>query len=148
MSAFVSTLASTLVGVLAGGVITWICARVYYERSSQELKQEARRLRSHLKILLFGLHDAGVIDLSWDPRTDLPVAIRLQNLRLPGMVGNPSVEVTSHARSTPSGSDHQQGAPETVEEGPEGAEPRSGAGGAQEGVQRPQERPWWRRMFR
>jgi hypothetical protein len=34
-------------------------------------------------------------------------------------------------------------AAETVEEEPEGAEPRSGAGEAHEGVQR----PWWRRMF-
>ncbi len=35
------------------------------------------------------------------------------------------------------------GASETVEEEPEGAEPRSDATGAQEGAQR----PWWRRMF-
>jgi excisionase family DNA binding protein len=34
-------------------------------------------------------------------------------------------------------------APETVEEGPGRAEPRSDAGGAQEGVRR----PWWRRVF-
>ena len=33
--------------------------------------------------------------------------------------------------------------PETVEEEPEGSEPRSAAGGAQEGAQR----PWWRRVF-
>jgi len=32
---------------------------------------------------------------------------------------------------------------ETVEEAPEGAEPRPAAGGAQE----PTQRPWWRRMF-
>jgi hypothetical protein len=35
------------------------------------------------------------------------------------------------------------GAPETVEEAPEGTEPRSYAGGAQEAVGR----PWWRRVF-
>ena len=34
-------------------------------------------------------------------------------------------------------------AAETVEEEPEGAEPRPAAGGAQEGAQR----PWWRRWF-
>jgi hypothetical protein len=34
-------------------------------------------------------------------------------------------------------------AAETVEEAPEGTEPRSAAGGAQEGP----ERPWWRRWF-
>jgi hypothetical protein len=37
----------------------------------------------------------------------------------------------------------QPDATETVEEEPEVAEPRSAAGGAQEGAQR----PWWRRMF-
>ena len=34
--------------------------------------------------------------------------------------------------------------PQTVEEEPERAEPRPNAPGAQEGVQR----PWWRRFFR
>jgi hypothetical protein len=33
---------------------------------------------------------------------------------------------------------------ERVEEAPERSEPRSDAGGAQEGVRR----PWWRRVFR
>jgi chromosome segregation ATPase len=37
-----------------------------------------------------------------------------------------------------------RGAPETVEEAPEGAEFRPATGGAQEGAQR---RPWWRRVF-
>jgi excisionase family DNA binding protein len=37
----------------------------------------------------------------------------------------------------------QPGAPETVEEEPERAEPRPATGGAQEGAQR----PWWRRVF-
>ena len=38
----------------------------------------------------------------------------------------------------------QPGAPETVEEEPESAEPRSDAAGRQEGARR----PWWRRVFR
>ena len=36
---------------------------------------------------------------------------------------------------------------ETVEEAPEGSEPRSATGGAQEGSQGAETRPWWRRMF-
>lgn len=36
---------------------------------------------------------------------------------------------------------------ETVEEGPERAEPRSGTPGPQEATQGPEARPWWRRMF-
>jgi excisionase family DNA binding protein len=38
--------------------------------------------------------------------------------------------------------------PQTVEEEPETAEPHPAAGGPQEGVQRPQHRPWWRRWLR
>jgi hypothetical protein len=45
----------------------------------------------------------------------------------------PQLEAPSEARESP----------QTVEEEPERAEPRSDAGGAQEGVRR----PWWRRMF-
>jgi excisionase family DNA binding protein len=37
--------------------------------------------------------------------------------------------------------------PETVEEEPERAEPRPSAGEEQEGVQKPQERSWWRRLI-
>ena len=46
------------------------------------------------------------------------------------------------ALSPPTSEDCPESA-ETAEEGPEGAEPRSAAGGAQEGAQR----PWWRRWF-
>ena len=45
----------------------------------------------------------------------------------------PAIEATQEASE----------ASETVEEEPERAEPRSGAGEAQEGAQR----PWWRRLF-
>jgi hypothetical protein len=37
--------------------------------------------------------------------------------------------------------------PETGEEAPESAEPRSATVGAQEGTQRPPSRPWWRRII-
>jgi hypothetical protein len=45
----------------------------------------------------------------------------------------PQLEAPSEARESP----------QTVEEGPERAEPRPPTGGAQEGVQR----PWWRRVL-
>jgi len=38
-------------------------------------------------------------------------------------------------------------AAETVEEAPEGSEPRSATGAAQEATQRPEARSWWRRVF-
>jgi hypothetical protein len=37
--------------------------------------------------------------------------------------------------------------PETAEEEPQRAEPRPSAGEEQEGVQKPQERSWWRRLI-
>jgi len=41
-----------------------------------------------------------------------------------------------------------QESPQKVEKEPESAEPRSVAGGAQEGAQKPQEkRSWWRRLI-
>jgi hypothetical protein len=46
----------------------------------------------------------------------------------------PELEASSEARESP----------QTVEEGPERAEPRPATGGAQEGTQR---RSWWRRVF-
>jgi hypothetical protein len=39
-------------------------------------------------------------------------------------------------------------AAETVEEAPEGSEPRSATGGAQEAAQGTETRPWWRRVFK
>jgi hypothetical protein len=46
----------------------------------------------------------------------------------------PQLEAPSEARESP----------QTVEDEPEGAEPRAATEGTQEGVQR---RPWWRRVF-
>ncbi len=37
---------------------------------------------------------------------------------------------------------------ETVEEAPEGSEPRSATGGAQEAARGTETRPWWRRVFK
>ncbi len=121
--------------LLAGGIITWICAKLYYERSSQELRQESQKLRSHLQIILFGLNDAGVIDLTWDPQRDLPVAIRLRNSRLPGMVGNDPSDASQEPRASS----------ETDAERPEGAESSPAIRDTQNGSE--ERRSWWRRMF-
>jgi len=45
MSAFWLNLFGMLLGVLLGGLITLLAARKYYERASQELKEEATKLR-------------------------------------------------------------------------------------------------------
>jgi hypothetical protein len=53
-------------------------------------------------------------------------------------------DVTSDPARDLSGVRELRESPQKVEEGPERAEPRPAAGGAQEGVQR---RSWLRRMF-
>lgn len=134
VSALVTTFVSTLVGVVVGGIITWICAKLYYERSSQELRQEAERLRSHLQIILFGLHDAEVIDLTWNTETNLPAAIRLRNKRLPAMVDNNPSDASQESRESR----------ETAAQDEKRADTPTASTSPQTGTQR---RSWWRRMF-
>ena len=42
----------TLLGVVIGGVITFLTSRWYYHRASEELRQEAKELRHYLGITL------------------------------------------------------------------------------------------------
>ena len=42
----------TLLGIVIGGVITFLTSRWYYHRASEELRQEAKELRHYLGITL------------------------------------------------------------------------------------------------
>ena len=42
----------TLLGVVIGGVITFLTSRWYYHRASEDLRQEAKELRHYLGITL------------------------------------------------------------------------------------------------
>lgn len=55
-----------LVGVVAGGVITWFVARYYFIRASRELKEEATKLRRLNKLVLRGLENAGLVKCKRD----------------------------------------------------------------------------------
>ena len=66
----------TLLGVLFGGVITAGFSWYFYQRASQELKDEAAalraetaRLKHHTTLILRGLEEAGLVELNWDGET-------------------------------------------------------------------------------
>jgi uncharacterized membrane protein YccC len=42
----------TLLGIIIGGVITFLTSRWYYHRASEDLRQEAKELRHYLSITL------------------------------------------------------------------------------------------------
>jgi hypothetical protein len=55
-----------LVGVVIGGVITWLVSRHYYKKAGDELKREATELRRLTNLVLHGLEDAGSVKLNRD----------------------------------------------------------------------------------
>ncbi len=63
----VSTVVGTFVGVLAGWMITYF----YAQRSSQELKREAKSLRHLTTLILRGLEEAGFVEFSRDEQGGL-----------------------------------------------------------------------------
>jgi hypothetical protein len=70
--------------------------------------------------------------------------LREENRRKDEIIMQQAISMRQLSAPAPPGSPE---APDTVEEAPEGTEPRSDTGGAQEPVQGPQTRPWWRRLF-
>ena len=52
--------------LLAGAVITWVVALIYYQRASQELKDETAKLRKHTATILRIMEDAKLGDLVRD----------------------------------------------------------------------------------
>ena len=60
----------TLLGIVIGGVITFLTSRWYYHRASEDLRQEAKELRHYLGItlrVLQALSDNGrSFVINWD----------------------------------------------------------------------------------
>jgi hypothetical protein len=81
----VATFLSTLVALVAGGVITFLVARHYYEKASSDLKDEAAalrketaRLKRHTTLILRGLEDAGLVEYTQDEQTGEIIAIKIK----------------------------------------------------------------------
>lgn len=51
----------TFLSVIAGGVITWLVAWIYYLRASKGLVKEADRLRKAIDLLIRGMEQEGWI---------------------------------------------------------------------------------------
>lgn len=60
------TLISTAIGILLGALVTWVVARLYYKKASEELHHEARELRRLNNLMLQGMEYAGWIELTRD----------------------------------------------------------------------------------
>jgi hypothetical protein len=65
-----STVVTTLVGLIVGGLITFFVARYYYVRASEDLLAESRRLRNIVNLLAGGLINAGLFEGKFDPETE------------------------------------------------------------------------------
>jgi len=67
-----------VLGVLLGGVITFLVSWWFYVRAASELRQEADRLRDQVDIILRGLEDAELFKLNRDPATGKITGIRFE----------------------------------------------------------------------
>lgn len=60
------TIILTLLSVAAGGIITFLTTRQYYEKASKDLEREAVELRKYSVMLINLLDDAGVVNVDRD----------------------------------------------------------------------------------
>lgn len=58
----------TAIGVVIGGVLTWLVSRWYYKQAGDELRAEAQELQRLTTLILHALHHAGVAQVNWDAR--------------------------------------------------------------------------------
>lgn len=49
----VETIVSTIIGIISGGILTWIASRYYYKKAGDELRAEAERLRKLSELVLY-----------------------------------------------------------------------------------------------
>ena len=65
-SGIIINLIASIVGVILGGIITWLVAKRYYMRATQDLKGEASELRRLSELILRGMENAGWVKLNRD----------------------------------------------------------------------------------
>ena len=58
--------ALTFLSVLVGGLITFVAARIYYQKASRDLFNEAVELRRLSKLTLRAMEEAGLCELNTD----------------------------------------------------------------------------------
>ncbi len=60
------SLIGTLIGVAAGGIITWFVSRAYYQRATKHLNDSVEKLDKRIFKVLRALEEAGLIELARD----------------------------------------------------------------------------------
>ena len=60
-----------LIGLLVGGLITWLVARIYYVRASKDLTREAAELQRLNNLLLRGMEHAELVELNRDEQNKI-----------------------------------------------------------------------------
>ena len=54
------------VGIITGGIITFLVSRYYYVRAGDDLRKEASELKKQIKWLLLGMEKMGWVKLNRD----------------------------------------------------------------------------------
>jgi hypothetical protein len=74
-----------LLGVLLGGLITWLVSRHYYKKAgdelylaSENLRQEALEINRLTNIVLRGLHNAGIFEVTWQDGKPIGLVLKLK----------------------------------------------------------------------
>ena len=60
------TVLSTLIAIAVGAFVTWLVARVYYEKASKDLSKGAETLRQLNVLMLRAMEDAGLAKFTRD----------------------------------------------------------------------------------
>lgn len=64
----IASIIATVVSLAAGGALTFLVSRHYYLKASEELLLESKRLRDLTNMVIRGLHNAGLVEYTWDEK--------------------------------------------------------------------------------
>jgi len=62
---------SSLIGTVIGGIITWLVSKRYYQRASEDLKNETKELRRLITLTLDGLEIGGLVEIARDGKGNI-----------------------------------------------------------------------------
>ena len=113
------TVGGTVVGIVVGGIITYLVSRHYYVRAARSLEQETDRLHRHTTLILRGLEEAELVEYRRDEQGEIERVIIKARA---SMGSSSSVSARATVRR------HENDAPQQPQAAPQ--------------------RPWWRRVFR
>ena len=61
----------SLVGLIIGALITWLCSRYYYKRAGDELRVEADRIRKLSNLIGHALEQRGPVEFKRDDNGEI-----------------------------------------------------------------------------